>query len=160
MSVPATEGAHVAVVDDDPDIRELVAEHLQRHGYRVTTAGDARSLRDLLARSRFDAILLDVMMPGEDGLALCRDLRASSDVPILFMTALTEETERIIGLELGADDYLCKPFSMRELLARVRVLFRRQALLDSRTVTPDSSVVRVDATGTSFDSADSGPVSS
>ncbi len=149
MTVPATESAHVAVVDDDPDIRELVATHLERYGYRVTIADGARSLRALLARSRFDAILLDVMMPGEDGLALCRDLRASSDVPILFMTALSEETDRIVGLELGADDYIAKPFNPRELVARLKAVLRRAHALPPSAEVP--SVERLGFAGRTFD---------
>ena len=144
MSVPATADAHVAVVDDDPDIRELVATHLERHGYRVTVADSARALRALLVHTRFDAILLDVMMPGEDGLALCRDLRAGSDVPILF-----EETDRIIGLELGADDYLCKPFNPRELLARLKAVLRRTNSLPPSTEV--TTVERVAFAGRTFD---------
>ena len=117
---------HVAVVDDHRDIRDLVGKYLTKHGYRVSTAENAAALRRLLDRSAFDLIVLDIMMPGEDGLSLCRYVRGTSEVPIILLTAMTEETDRIVGLELGADDYLGKPFNPRELAARIRAVLRRQ----------------------------------
>lgn len=116
---------HIAVVDDHRDIRDLVGKYLTRHGYRVTIAESAQALRRLLDRSAFDLVVLDVMMPGEDGLSLCRHLRDTTDIPVILLTAMTEETDRIIGLELGADDYLGKPFNPRELLARIKAVLRR-----------------------------------
>jgi two-component system OmpR family response regulator len=118
-------GDHILVVDDDAQIRELLHDYLARNGYRVTVAGNGRQLRTALAASRPDLVILDLMLPGEDGLALCRDLRAASSLPIIMLTARGEETDRIVGLEMGADDYLAKPFSPRELLARIKSVLRR-----------------------------------
>ncbi|GAB4180424.1 MAG: response regulator [Thalassobaculales bacterium] len=119
---------HVLVVDDDREIRALLSRFLKQHGYRVSLAEDARVAMQRLAAGRMDLIVLDLMMPGEDGLALCRRLRAESNVPILMLTALNEESDRILGLEMGADDYLAKPFNPRELLARARAILRRVQL--------------------------------
>ena len=116
---------HVLVVDDDAEIRDLLAEYLTRNGFRVTVAGDGREMRRMLDVSRVDLIVLDVMMPGEDGLSLCRDLRARSNLPVVMLTARADEVERIIGIEMGADDYLAKPFNPRELLARIKSVLRR-----------------------------------
>jgi two-component system OmpR family response regulator len=116
---------HILVVDDDAEIRALLREYLQRQGYRVTAVADGKALRVTVETSRPDVIVLDLMMPGEDGLSLCRSLRAHSDVPIIMLTARGEETDRIVGLEMGADDYLAKPFSPRELLARIKSVLRR-----------------------------------
>lgn len=116
---------HIAVVDDHRDIRDLVGKYLAKHGYRVSIAENATALRRLLERSAFDLIVLDVMMPGEDGLSLCRHVRSTTDIPVILLTAMTEETDRIIGLEIGADDYLGKPFNPRELLARIKAVLRR-----------------------------------
>jgi two-component system, OmpR family, response regulator len=117
--------AHILVVDDHREVRDLVQRVLQREGFRVSAAGDGRSMRRLLADSRIDLILLDLMLPGEDGLALCRSVRAESRVPIIMLTAKGEEVDRVIGLEMGADDYLPKPFGSRELIARIRAVLRR-----------------------------------
>ena len=116
---------HILVVDDDAEIRDLLREYLQKHDYRVTTLPDGRALRATVETSQPDVIILDLMMPGEDGLTLCRDLRARSNVPIIMLTARGDETDRIVGLEMGADDYVPKPFSPRELLARVKSVLRR-----------------------------------
>jgi len=116
---------HIAVVDDHQEIRELVARYLGQHGYRVTTAENAEAFRKQLAVESFDLLILDIMMPGEDGLSLCRELRVSSHLPVIFLTAMAEDTDRIVGLELGGDDYLTKPFNPRELLARIRAVLRR-----------------------------------
>ena len=113
------------VVDDDDEIRSLLSGFLTRHGYRVDTAADGRAMNKLLEVGAYDLIVLDLMLPGVDGLTLCRQLRASSSVPVVILTALGEETERIVGLEMGADDYLPKPFSTRELLARIKAVLRR-----------------------------------
>ncbi|CDG50989.1 MULTISPECIES: response regulator [Halomonadaceae] len=119
------EATHVVVVDDHNDIRDLVREYLEHQGYKVSVAEGGATLRRILARQTVDLIILDVMMPGEDGISLCREVRASGDVPIIFLTAMAEDTDRIVGLELGADDYLVKPFNPRELLARIRAVLRR-----------------------------------
>ncbi|MGH6928274.1 MAG: response regulator, partial [Dongiaceae bacterium] len=101
---------HLLVVDDDREIRDLLSRFLGKHGYRVAAAKDAREARRCLADGRIDLLVLDVMMPGEDGLSLCRELRAKSSTPIIMLTAMGEDTDRIVGLEMGADDYLPKPF--------------------------------------------------
>jgi two-component system OmpR family response regulator len=119
--------AHILVVDDDREIRRLLAEYLEKNGLRVTTARDGKEMRRVLARERVDLIVLDVMLPGDDGLKLCRELRADSQVPIIMLTARVEDVDRILGLELGADDYLPKPFNPRELLARIGAVLRRSA---------------------------------
>jgi len=116
---------HVLVVDDDREIRDLLARFLARHGYRVTAVPDGKEMRRALVDWHIDLIVLDLMLPGEDGLSLCRDLRAKSRIPIIMLTMMGEETDRIIGLEMGADDYLPKPFSPRELLARMKAVLRR-----------------------------------
>jgi len=116
---------HILVVDDDAEIRDLVAEYLSQHGYRVSVARDGAAMRAALAARRPDLIVLDLMLPGEDGLSLCRDLRAKSDLPVIMLTARREEIDRIIGIEMGADDYLGKPFNPRELLARIKSVLRR-----------------------------------
>jgi two-component system, OmpR family, response regulator len=116
---------HILVVDDDREIRSLLTEYLQKQGYRVTAVPDGKGLRAAVETSRPDVVILDLMLPGEDGLTLCRDLRARSNVPIIMLTARGEETDRIVGLELGADDYVPKPFNPRELLARVKSVLRR-----------------------------------
>ena len=119
------EAPHILIVDDHREIRDLVQRALVREGFRVSAAGDGRSMRKVLADSRIDLILLDLMLPGEDGLSLCRALRADGGVPIIMLTAKGEEVDRVIGLEMGADDYLPKPFGSRELVARIRAVLRR-----------------------------------
>ena len=116
---------HILVVDDDREIRDLLRRFLRKHGFRVTVARDGSEMRQVLETGRFDLIVLDLMLPGEDGLALCRWVRRTSNLPVIMLTAIGEETDRIIGLEMGADDYLPKPFSARELLARLRAVLRR-----------------------------------
>jgi two-component system OmpR family response regulator len=116
---------HLLVVDDDREIRDLLAGILAKHGFRVSTAGDGREMRKALADGRIDLVVLDLMLPGEDGLALCRELRAGSELPVIMLTAMREDIDRIVGLEIGADDYLPKPFNPRELLARIRAVLRR-----------------------------------
>jgi len=120
-----TDSPHILVVDDHRDIRDGLARYLEKNAMRATVAADTRAMDAALKTGQFDLIVLDVMMPGEDGLSACRRLRAESDVPILMLTALGEETDRVVGLEMGADDYLAKPFSPRELLARIRAILRR-----------------------------------
>jgi len=118
---------HILIVDDHREIRELLARYLDRNGLRVSVAEDGLALRQALRASVIDLVVLDIMMPGEDGLSLCRMLRQQGDIPIILLTAVTEETDRIVGLELGADDYVTKPFNPRELLARIRAILRRTA---------------------------------
>jgi two-component system OmpR family response regulator len=120
-----SENPHILVVDDHREIRDAVTRFLQKNGLRVTSAKDAVDMDQKLAVGRFDLIVLDVMMPGEDGLSVCRRLSAGGKCPIIMLTALGEETDRIIGLEVGADDYLPKPFNPRELLARIKAVLRR-----------------------------------
>jgi len=122
---------HILIVDDDREIRELVSSYLKKNGLRVTAVADGRQMRAFLDANSVDLIILDVMMPGDDGLVLSRELRAGRHkaVPIVMLTARTDEMDRIIGLEMGADDYLAKPFSARELLARIKAVLRRTRML-------------------------------
>jgi two-component system OmpR family response regulator len=119
--------AHILVVDDDSQVRQLIGRFLRENGYRVTGARDAREMREALMSGAIDLIILDLMLPGTSGLDLCRELRTTSSVPIIMLTAKGEDTDRIVGLEVGADDYLPKPFNPRELLARIRAVLRRAA---------------------------------
>jgi two-component system OmpR family response regulator len=118
---------HILIVDDDAEICQLVRQFLEPHGFRVTAAADGQAMREALVKESADLVILDLMLPGEDGLALCRHLRAAGRTPIIFLTAVNSEADRVVGLEVGADDYLAKPFSTRELLARVRAVLRRAA---------------------------------
>ncbi|MFO1371551.1 MAG: response regulator [Candidatus Competibacteraceae bacterium] len=116
---------HLLIVDDDPGLRELLADYLSRNGFRVSGVADGRGLWAALEQGPVDLVILDLMLPGDDGLVLCRNLRARSQIPIIMLTARGDDTDRIIGLEMGADDYLPKPFNPRELLARIKVVLRR-----------------------------------
>jgi len=118
--------AHILVVDDDQVIRDLLARYLFKNGFRVTTAGDADTARATMSGLVFDVVILDVMMPGENGLDLARDLKGSSNVPICMLTARAEPEERIQGLEIGVDDYVAKPFEPRELLLRLQNILKRR----------------------------------
>jgi len=120
---------HILVVDDDREICALVSQFLSRHSLRVSTARDGAEMMRILEVGRIDLIVLDLMLPGEDGLSLCRKLRAQGAIPVIMLTAMGEEIDRILGLEMGADDYLAKPFNPRELLARVRAVLRRVGAL-------------------------------
>ncbi|MCL1075668.1 response regulator [Shewanella dokdonensis] len=115
----------ILVVDDHKDIRDLLQRFLQQHGLRVSTAADGAAMEKLMATQRFDLIILDLMLPGKDGITLCREIRSNNNVPIIMLTALGEEIDRIVGLEVGADDYVPKPFNPRELLARIKSVLRR-----------------------------------
>lgn len=116
---------HILVVDDDREIRELLARFLEKHRMRITAVRDAREARRAWTNGHYQMVVLDLMLPGESGLDFARWLRTQSDVPVVMLTAMGEETDRIIGLELGADDYVPKPFNPRELLARIRAVLRR-----------------------------------
>ncbi|MEW7988488.1 MAG: response regulator [Candidatus Thiodiazotropha sp.] len=116
---------HILVVDDDPEIRHLLKTYLEKNGYRVSTAAEGGGMWQTLERGRIDLIVLDLMLPGTDGMELCRTLRVRSKIPVIMLTARGDEMDRVLGLEMGADDYLPKPFSARELLARIKVILRR-----------------------------------
>src|SRR5262244_2214073 len=115
----------ILVVDDDGRLRDLLNRYLSEQGYAVRTVSDAAEMNRQLARERYDLLILDLMLPGEDGLSICRRLRTTDSIPILMLTAKSDEIDRVVGLEIGADDYLSKPFGPRELLARVRAILRR-----------------------------------
>jgi two-component system OmpR family response regulator len=121
---------HVLVVDDDGEMRALLAEYLAASGFRVSLAGNGAEMRRLMQAERPDVVMLDLMLPDEDGLALCRELRAGSQLPVIMLSAHSADVDRIVGIEMGADDYLGKPFNPRELLARLKALLRRSRALD------------------------------
>ncbi len=133
---------HILVVDDDRDIRTLLAEYLDSNGLRTLTATNGSEMRRVLEESRVDLIVLDLTLPGEDGLTLCRNLRATSSVPVIMLTARGEPLDRILGLEMGADDYLAKPFEPRELFARIRSVLRRTQALPPNMAQPDVAIMR------------------
>ena len=118
---------HLVIVDDDREIRTLLSQYLDKHDFRTTAVAEGKEMRRVMERSRVDLVVLDLMLPGEDGLAICRELRTRSQVPIIMLTARGEDVDRIVGLELGADDYVPKPFNPRELLGRIRAVLRRAA---------------------------------
>ncbi len=122
----------VLVVDDEPIVREVVVTYLEREGYRTLEAADGDRARELLTHGEPDLVVLDLMLPGMDGLSLCRWIRSRSNLPVIMLTARGEEADRIVGLELGADDYVTKPFSPRELAARVRTVIRRASPVEPR----------------------------
>ncbi len=124
---------HIAVVDDDYDIRTSLAKYLRLHGFRVSMAADGKALGELLMTAHIDLVVLDIMMPGEDGLSVYRRILEGRSLPTIFLTALAEDIDRIVGLELGADDYLSKPFNPRELLARIKSVLRRANRLPNRS---------------------------
>jgi len=128
---PPPSAVHVLAVDDDPMIRQLIVDYLGDNDIRVTALPDGRLVGDVLARETIDLLIVDVKLPGEDGMRITRRLRDESDLPIIMLTGKCEEADRVMGLELGADDYLTKPFSPRELLARVRALLRRSRSRES-----------------------------
>ena len=136
------EKPHILVVDDHREIRDGLARFMGEHGFRVSTAPDGKGMRRVLEESRVDLIVLDLMLPGEDGLTLCRELRGKSNIPVVMLTAMGEETDRIVGLEMGADDYVAKPFNPRELVARVKAVLRRARSLPETVRPPDETVVR------------------
>lgn len=124
---PGQRPDHILVVDDDPRIRQMLVRYFEDEGYRVTAVGDGAAMRDALAAGTIDLILLDVVLPaGQDGYTLAREVRAKSDLPIIMLTGRDDVTDRVVGLEIGADDYIAKPFHLREVLARVRSVLRRR----------------------------------
>jgi two-component system OmpR family response regulator len=133
---------HILVVDDDREIRDLLARFLERNRFRVTAARDGREARRAWPLGHYQLVVLDLMLPGEGGLELARWLRSQGDIPIVMLTAMGEETDRIIGLELGADDYVPKPFNPRELLARIRAVLRRTTERAEKRVEPASKSIR------------------
>lgn len=137
-----TPPATLMVVDDDLEIRELLADYLGRHGYQVLTADGAESLYQQLVEQMPDLLIIDVMMPGDDGFTICRELRKTHDKPIIMLTASADDTDRILGLELGADDYIGKPFNPRELLARIKAVLRRARPVAAAEATQEARWVR------------------
>ncbi|MBL8537594.1 MAG: response regulator [Hyphomonadaceae bacterium] len=138
------EDPHILVVDDHRDIRESLAQFLTRNGRRATAVADAGAARKALKESRFDLVILDIMMPGEDGLSLCRHIRETEHVPVILLSARAEDVDRIVGLELGADDYVVKPFNPRELLARIDAVLRRTYALPPTADAPTGEMLRFD----------------
>lgn len=134
--------AHVLVVDDDREIRDLLSRFLRKNGYRVDVAADGNEMKRFLEGARIDLIVLDRVLPGKDGLTLCRELRASSRIPVILLTLLGADTDRIVGLEMGADDYLAKPFNPHELLARVKAVLRRTTDLPVQNSVQKAPVLR------------------
>jgi two-component system OmpR family response regulator len=135
---------HCLIVEDDREISDLVGRFLTKHNFRVSVAANGRAMDRVIAESRIDIIILDIMLPGADGLSLCRRLRAESTIPIIMLTALGDEMDRILGLEMGADDYIAKPFNSRELLARVRAVLRRVATLPESPLAAKSNSLTFD----------------
>lgn len=131
-----TQKPHILLVDDERSIRDPLSSFLQKNGYRVTAAADAEAARKALSANAIDLLILDIMMPGEDGLSLCRHVREKGELPIILLTARSEETDRIVGLEMGADDYVVKPFSPRELVARIKTILRRAGAGAARDTVP------------------------
>jgi two-component system, OmpR family, response regulator len=135
---------HVLIVDDAKDIREPLARYLQTNGYRTMAAENAAAARKLLRAQAFDLVVLDIMMPGEDGMSLFRFIRESGEVPVIFLTARGEDVDRIVGLELGADDYVVKPFNPRELLARIGTVLRRVRTMPPSAKAPSAERIHFD----------------
>jgi two-component system, OmpR family, response regulator len=132
---------NILVVEDDRETRTLIAKYLRDNACNVTTAGDGREMARAMTDRRVDLLILDVMLPGEDGLSLCRKVRAESQMPIIMLTARGEDVDRIVGLEMGADDYLAKPFNPRELLARINAVLRRQAAARTTSTSEGATVL-------------------
>lgn len=128
---------HILIVEDEKGVREPLAQYLQNNQCRVSQAGNSAEARRHLSRAHFDLVVLDIMMPGEDGLSLCRHIRSGIDVPVILLSARSDETDRIVGLEVGADDYVIKPFNPRELLARVKAVVRRARAMPKSLRLPD-----------------------
>ncbi len=135
---------HILVVDDHRDIRDPLAKYLGKHGFRVSVAESAAVARRILKQSAIDLVVLDIMMPGEDGLTFCRHLRETGSLPVILLTAMAEETDRVVGLELGADDYVTKPFNPRELVARIKAVLRRARSLPHQSRELEGGVIAFD----------------
>ena len=131
---------HILVVDDHQDIRELLATYLSQHGFEVTTAENGEQLRQLMAEQRYDLVVLDLMMPGEDGLSLCRHIREIQGPPVIMLTAMSEDADLVVGLEIGADDYVTKPFVPRVLLARIKAVLRRGEPVAENAASPQTGL--------------------
>ncbi len=142
VSIVMAQSPHLLVVDDHREIRDLVSRFMVKNGFRVTTACDGKEMRKAFEENSIDLIVLDLMLPGEGGLSLCRDLRARSSVPVIMLTAMGEDTDRIIGLEMGADDYVAKPFNPRELLARIKAVIRRTQALPGEDSSTDYGIAK------------------
>lgn len=128
-----TQSPHILIIDDEHDIRRPLAKYLGENGYRVSHAENGREMDRIMSRASIDLVVLDVMMPGEDGFSICKRLQATTRIPIILLTALKDDTDRIVGLELGADDYVSKPFNPRELKARIKTVLRRTRMLPPRS---------------------------
>ena len=133
---------HILIVDDDKEIRTLLGDYLQKNEFKVTAVADGKAMQAVLDKEAVSLIVLDLMLPGEDGLVLCRNIRAKSEVPVMMLTAKGDDMDRIVGLEMGADDYLAKPFNPRELLARIKSILRRAKALPEGLKPEEASVVR------------------
>jgi DNA-binding response OmpR family regulator len=159
MTTPA---ATILIVEDDPEISRLVADFMRREGFEVACAADGNAMDAVLQRLRPDILILDLMLPGEDGLSICRRMRANDSIPILMLTAKSDEIDRVVGLEMGADDYLVKPFGPRELLARVRAILRRSnatpAKVTLRRYAFDRFVIDLDSRDVELTDADAAPL--
>lgn len=131
MHAPQT--PHILIIDDDHDIRRPLARYLSENGYRVSVAESGREMDRILPKANIDLVVLDIMMPGEDGFSICKRLQAATRIPIILLTALKDDADRIVGLELGADDYVSKPFNPRELQARIKTVLRRTRMLPPRS---------------------------
>ncbi len=153
------ESSYILIVDDDREIRDLLSRVLKRHGFRVTAVNDGREMFAALDDWKIDLIILDLMLPGENGIMLCRDLRAKSHTPVIMLTALSEDSDKILGLEIGADDYLTKPCNPRELLARIRAVLRRTNDVPAIVLEQDTIIEfegwRLDLSSQNLKSADS-----
>ncbi len=159
MTTPAPT---LLIVEDDPEISRLVADFMRREGFEVACAGDGKAMDAVLQRLRPDILILDLMLPGEDGLSICRRMRATDTIPILMLTAKSDEIDRVVGLEMGADDYLVKPFGPRELLARVRAILRRSngtpAKVTARRYAFDRFIIDLDSRDVELTDADAAPL--
>lgn len=143
MSIDLAQAAHILVVDDDPRIRQMLARYFEGEGYRVTTVADGVEMNVAMRQNNVDAILLDLSLPGgRDGLDLARDIRSTSDVPIMMLTGRDDVVDRIIGIEIGADDYIAKPFHLREVHARLKSILRRRQPIASKAVQEEDQIIR------------------